>query len=50
MFFLQISFLAINLLNANVFPCFCIIAHHGSQQNVQLKLERYSGKKNFEIK
>jgi hypothetical protein len=42
--------LANSLLNANLFPCFCIIAHHGSQQTVQLKLERYTGKKNLKIK
>jgi len=42
--------LANTLLNANLFPCFCIIAHHGSQQTVQLKLDRYTGKKNFKIK
>ncbi|CAF0941465.1 unnamed protein product [Rotaria sp. Silwood1] len=29
-------------LRANSFPCFCIIAHHGSQQIVQLKLDRYT--------
>ncbi|CAF3069794.1 unnamed protein product [Rotaria sp. Silwood2] len=29
-------------LRANSFPCFCIIAHHGSQQIVQLKLDRYN--------
>ena len=36
--------LASRILTANVFPCFCIIAHHGSQQTVQLKLDRYTGK------
>ncbi|CAF0811906.1 unnamed protein product [Rotaria sordida] len=33
---------ATRLLNARSFPCFCIIVHHGSQQTVQLKLERYT--------
>ncbi|CAF0850601.1 unnamed protein product [Rotaria sp. Silwood1] len=33
---------AARLLNADLFPCFCIIVHHGSQQTVQLKLERYA--------
>jgi hypothetical protein len=42
--------LAIRLLNANVFPCFCIIAHHGSQRTVQLKVERYTGKKELRNK
>ena len=35
--------LAIRLLNARVFPCFCIVAHHGSQQTVQLRLDHYTG-------
>jgi hypothetical protein len=38
------NYLASRLLTANVFPCFCIISHQGSQQTVQLKLERYAGK------
>lgn len=33
--------LASRSLHANLFPCFCIVAHHGSQQTVQLKLDRY---------
>ncbi|UJR15674.1 hypothetical protein I4U23_002608 [Adineta vaga] len=33
---------ASRLLMANVFPCFCIIAHHGSQQTVQFKLGQYA--------
>jgi len=36
-------FLASRSLHANLFPCFCIVAHHGSQQTVQLKLDRYHG-------
>ncbi|CAF0869042.1 unnamed protein product [Adineta ricciae] len=30
------------LLMANTFPCFCIIAHYGSQQTVQFKLDHYT--------
>ena len=37
------SFLASRLLNVNQYPCLCMIVHHGSQQTVQLKLDRYSG-------
>ena len=35
--------LASRLLNARVFPCLCIVAHHGSQQTVQLRLDHYTG-------
>lgn len=34
--------LASRSLHTNSFPCFCIVAHHGSQQTVQLKLDRYN--------
>lgn len=33
---------AAELLSANRFPCLCIIAHHGSQQTIQLKLDHYT--------
>lgn len=36
--------LASRLLHTNAYPCFCIIAHQGSQQTVQLKHDRYTGK------
>ena len=42
--------LAVNLLNINFFPCLCIIAHHGSQQTVQLQLDRYNGEKRRIVK
>ncbi|CAF3650727.1 unnamed protein product [Adineta steineri] len=35
------------LLHTNSFPCFCIIAHRGSQQTVQLKLDRYTDADEF---
>jgi hypothetical protein len=38
-------FSASRLLHTNSFPCFCIIAHQGSQQTVQLKLDHYTGKR-----
>ncbi|CAF3630180.1 unnamed protein product [Rotaria sordida] len=34
-------------LRAYSFPCFCIVAHHGSQQIVQLKLDRYTDADEF---
>ncbi|CAF2174660.1 unnamed protein product [Rotaria magnacalcarata] len=33
---------ASKFLNVHVYPCLCIIAHHGSQQTVQFKLEQYT--------
>ncbi|CAF1399884.1 unnamed protein product [Adineta steineri] len=33
---------ASRLLTANFYPCLCIIAHHGSQQTIQFKLDRYT--------
>jgi FAS-associated factor 2 len=38
---------ASRLLHTNSFPCFCIIAHQGSQQTVQLKLDHYIGADEF---
>ncbi|UJR30964.1 hypothetical protein I4U23_018476 [Adineta vaga] len=38
---------ASRLLHTNSFPCLCIVAHHGSQQTVQLKLDRYTDADEF---
>ncbi|CAF0853207.1 unnamed protein product [Adineta ricciae] len=38
---------ASRLLHTNSFPCVCIVAHHGSQQTVQLKLDRYTDASEF---
>ncbi|CAF3532703.1 unnamed protein product, partial [Didymodactylos carnosus] len=35
--------IASRILHCTAHPCLCIIAHHGSQQTVQLKLQRYNG-------
>jgi len=38
---------ASRLLHTNSFPCFCIVAHHGSQQTVVLKHDRYTDADEF---
>ncbi len=44
--FVQFLILASRLLHTNTYPCFSIVAHQGSQQTVQLKLDRYTGIRN----
>lgn len=39
------NLLAIQRLHVTFFPCLCIIAHQGSQQTMQLQLDRYTGKR-----